>query len=369
LPYCNFILFFKSLACIIPAKYTRKFGNKMANSSICILPQLKTTGGPSTFQLKLKDGLAARGIESHNDIYRDDIRALLITGATSDLGAILDARRRKVRIVQRLDGMNWLHKQRFTGLHHFLRSERMNLQLALIRRWFADKIVYQSDFTKDWWNRVYGPLNKPSSVIHNGVDLVTFNPSGFKPIAKDFIRILVVEGSFKGGHERDLLNAVGFADRLSKFLGKNVELVVAGNVPENLRNQVSANTLLSLNWLGIVPHEEIPDLDRSAHILFPAEINAACPNSVVEALACGLPVVGYATGSISELVGEDGGTVVPYGSDHWRLEAPVSDGLVNAAACVIDDLSRYRKSARERAESLFGLDQMVDAYLKILLDD
>lgn len=341
----------------------------MAKSSICILPQLKTTGGPSSFQSKLKAGLASRGIEAHHDISRDDTRALLITGATRDLGALLEARQNGIRIVQRLDGMNWLHRQRATGIRHFLRSERMNLHLALIRRLFADRIVYQSEFTQTWWNRVYGKLNKPTAVIINGVNLETYNPSVRSSIPGDFIRILVVEGSFAGGHERDLLNAVEFAQELSRHLEKKVELAVAGKVPENLRNQISACDLATINWLGIVPHEQIPDLDRSAHLLFPAEINAACPNSVVEALACGLPVAGYATGSIPELVGEDGGVAVHYGSDYWKLYAPVTEGLVKAAEVILEQLPQYQRSARSRAESLFGLDGMVEQYLRILLGD
>jgi glycosyltransferase involved in cell wall biosynthesis len=341
----------------------------MTNSSICILPQLKTTGGPTSFQLKLKSGLAAHGIEAHHDISRVDTRALLISGATRDLGALMEARRRGIRIVQRLDGMNWLHKQTSTGFRHYLRSELMNAQLAMIRRFFADRIVYQSEFTRDWWHRVYGKLTTPATVIHNGVDLNIYNPSGHSSSPKELIRILVVEGSFKGGHERDLLNAVEFANRLSDHLGKKVELAIAGNVPENLHNSISTEGSAILNWLGIVPHEQIPDLDRSAHLLYPAEINAACPNSVVEALACGLPVVGYATGSIPELVGEDGGGVVAYGSDHWNLNAPATEGLVNAAVLILEQLPRYRKMARKRAELLFGLDLMVEKYQNLLLGD
>ena len=156
----------------------------MANPSICILPELNTTGGPSSFQTKLKAGLAVRGVETHHDISREDTRALLITGATRNLGALMEARRRGIRIVQRLDGMNWLHKKRSTGLKHYLRSERMNLQLALIRRFFADRIVYQSEFTQRWWNRVYGEIKKPASVIYNAADLKTFNPSGRPALIK-----------------------------------------------------------------------------------------------------------------------------------------------------------------------------------------
>jgi len=341
----------------------------MPKASVCILPQLKTTGGPSSFQSKLKAGLAIRDIETHHELSRSDTRALLITGATRSFGSLIEARRRGIRIVQRLDGMNWLHKKRSTGLRHYLRSERMNLQLAIIRRYFADRIVYQSEFTRDWWSRVYGKINKPSSTIYNGVDLNIFNlPSRFSP-PEELIRILVVEGSFQGGHERDLLNAVGFAEGLAKYIGKKVELVIAGNIPENLRNHLISGDSVKINWVGVIPHEQIPDLDRSAHLFFPAEINAACPNSVVEALASGLPVVGYATGSISELVGEEGGAAAPYGSDYWNLKPPVSESLVHAASDILENLPQFRKSARKRAETLFSLDRMVEAYQEILLGD
>jgi glycosyltransferase involved in cell wall biosynthesis len=161
---------------------------------------------------------------------------------------------------------------------------------------------------------------------------------------------------------------VEFANSLSIASGKNVELLIAGNVPEKFKKNVPSNITTSIKWLGIVPHENILELDQSAHLFFPAEINAACPNSVVEALACGLPVVGYATGSIAELVGSDGGSVVPYGADHWKLEKPAVDKLVSAALNILENLPQYQRSAREHAEAQFGLDRMVEGYLKILLE-
>ena len=339
----------------------------MAEPFICILPKLDGHGGPSSFQAKLRAGLAARGIHTHHDPSVEGTRALLVIGATRQIGDLLYAKTHGIRIVQRLDGMNWLHKRRRTGLRHFVRSERMNLQLSFIRRWLADVIVYQSGFTRDWWNTTFGSLKKPTYVVHNGVDLNTFKPNSKDHPPSDFVRLLVVEGSFKGGHERDLLNAVDAAQHLSEHLNRKVELVVAGKAPQEMRDQVSLHGLASIKWLGIVPHEEIPDLDRSAHLLFPAEINAACPNSVVEALACGLPVVSYATGSIPELVGQDGGITVPYGTNYWKLEAPRTDTLAKAAADVLENLEKFRASARKRAEALFSLEKMVDSYEKILL--
>lgn len=341
----------------------------MSQPSICILPKLKGPGGPSSFQAKLIKGLAALGIDAHHDPRTPGTQAVLVIGGTHQLDDLIYAKRHNIHIVQRLDGMNWLHKRSRTGLRHYVRSTRMNMQLSFIRRRLADEIVYQSNFTRDWWNTVYRSMHKPSYVIHNGIDLNTFNPEGKGTPPTDFIRLLVVEGSFKGGHERDLLNAVDAANLLSAKLDHRVELMIVGNAPQEMREQVACCHKASVRWMGLVPHEQVPELDRSAHLLFPAEINAACPNSVVEAMSSGLPVVSYATGSLPELVGEDGGAVVPYGNNYWQLEAPDTNALVDAAVKVLDKLPQYRISARKRAESQFGLEKMVADYKKVLLKE
>ena len=107
---------------------------------------------------------------------------------------------------------------------------------------------------------------------------------------------------------------------------------------------------------------------RTSHFLFSAEINPPCPNSVIEALACGLPVVGFETGSLRELIGEAAGRLVPYGGNQWRLEQPDVPALANAAIDVLQEQERFRKAARARADELLSLEKMVDEYLKVLLD-
>jgi glycosyltransferase involved in cell wall biosynthesis len=117
-----------------------------------------------------------------------------------------------------------------------------------------------------------------------------------------------------------------------------------------------------------VPRERIPEIDRSAHLLFSADINPACPNSVIEALACGLPIVAFDTGALKELVIGNSGRLVPYGGDVWKIEPPDIPSLAVASAEILRDLPRFRQSARAHAESALGLDRMVDGYLKVLLE-
>jgi glycosyltransferase involved in cell wall biosynthesis len=104
-------------------------------------------------------------------------------------------------------------------------------------------------------------------------------------------------------------------------------------------------------------------------LLFSADINPACPNSVIEALACGLPVVAFDTGAMNELVLGDSGRLVPYGGDPWNLEQPDINSLAKAASEILQNRQRFSIAARSQAEAFFDLDKMVDGYLNALLED
>jgi glycosyltransferase involved in cell wall biosynthesis len=295
--------------------------------------------------------------------------AVLVIGGTRQLLRLNQVRRSspgkaRVRVVQRLDGLNWIHRVRPISIQHSLRAEYGNLLLALIRRSLADGIVYQSEFSRDWWNRRYGKVDKPSRVIHNGVDLNKYSPGAGRPV--DIYRLLVVEGRLGNGYEDGLGNAVRLAEGLAKS-GWPMEVQVVGEVSDALKTAWMAKSTVPLRWSGLVKTEEIPALDRSAHLLFSADVHPACPNSVIEALACGLPVVSFDTGSLSELVSPEEGFIGPYGSDSWRLEPPQVAGLVDGAANVLTNWPRFSLAARQRAEKMFGLEKMVDRYLEALL--
>ena len=175
-----------------------------------------------------------------------------------------------------------------------------------------------------------------------------------------------------GGYETGIDAAVGLAERLqvdySRELCGSVEVMVVGRASPELQERWRREAMVKLTWTGLVPRERIPELDRSAHLLYSADVNAACPNSVIEALACGLPVLAFDTGALPELVSEESGRVTPYGGDPWRLDPPDIGGLAQAAVEVLGDLERFQSGARRRAEMAFGLERMVAGYLQVLLD-
>jgi glycosyltransferase involved in cell wall biosynthesis len=320
--------------------------------------------GVASFRLKFEEGLRLRGVEvTHDPSQGTD--AILVLAGTKNLLPLWKARRRGTRLVQRLDGINWVHRVRWAGLRYTVRAIYGNANLSFIRRRFANHVIYQSQFIKRWWEDWYGSARVPSSVILNGVDLSSYTPDGLHERPSQHVRLLVVEGSLAGGLDSGLYHSVELCKTLSRKF--KVELFVVGRVDSHTQNKLNHQTTFRIKFMNTIPREQIPWLMRSSHFLFSSEVNPPCPNSVIEALACGLPVVGFDTGSLSEIVQGDAGRLIPYGGNEWRLEKPDIPAMANAAVEVLEDQKRFRNSARQRAESVFGLDKMVDEYLKVLL--
>jgi glycosyltransferase involved in cell wall biosynthesis len=333
---------------------------------ICIVPQTQGVGGPTSFRLRFSRGLAERGISVTANLDDPNTDAVLVISGWRQLIKLWRLKRRGVPVVQRLDGINWMHRQTPFNPRYFLKAEYGNLLMNYTRNRLADHIIYQSEFVARRWAEVYGPASVSHTVIHNGVDLETYSPIGPGKPPTDRCRIMVVEGTFDGGHDIGLRLVLDLAHELVNSHKLRVELVVAGRANEKVRAYWNGYAEVPLVWKGVVAREEIPVLDRSAHFYFSAELNAPCPNSVIEALACGLPVVAYDTGSLPELVGGDAGQVVPYPGNPWKLELPNSARLAKAALEIYHNQVKFRAGARARAETKFDIHQLVARYLEVL---
>lgn len=329
---------------------------------ICITPFVQGTGGMASFRLKFEAGLKKRNIDV---TYRldDSFDAALVIAGTRFIPDLKRVKRRGIRLVQRLDGINWVHRVKWSGIRYTTRAIYGNFMLSLIRERFADRVIYQSNFIKSWWEDWYGVANKPSNVIVNGVDLDVYNPHGEHERPENVYRMLLLEGSLARGLNSGLFHGVAVAEKLAEKFP--MEVVVAGTVDEQTQKKLQSK--VPIKFLGTIQREKIPQLIRSSHLMYSAEINPPCPNSVIEALACGLPVIGFDSGSLKELVGDSAGVIVPYGANPWRLETPDISALAESASEALTKQNQFRTSARKRAESEFGLDKMVESYINVLL--
>jgi glycosyltransferase involved in cell wall biosynthesis len=87
-----------------------------------------------------------------------------------------------------------------------------------------------------------------------------------------------------------------------------------------------------------------------------------CPSAVIEAMACGLPVVYPASGGTVELVGGVAGVGVPHPESWERDEPPPPEALAEAVIQVLAARSAYAAAARKRAVERFSLEPWLDRH-------
>ncbi|MCK5506821.1 MAG: glycosyltransferase family 4 protein [Thermodesulfovibrionia bacterium] len=147
----------------------------------------------------------------------------------------------------------------------------------------------------------------PIDVIYNGIDMEEFRPAGHRKSGP--FTILTVSRLIKRKCIDYLIRALPAVINVCP----DVKLIIAGegNVEGELRKLVSELKLESkVSFLGRIDHGELPDLYRKADIFVLPSLWEGMSNTLLEAIASGLPVIVTDTGGTEELV-KDNGVVVP----------------------------------------------------------
>jgi glycosyltransferase involved in cell wall biosynthesis len=218
------------------------------------------------------------------------------------------------------------------------RTDELNDRLrSVLRR--ADHVIYQSAFCKEAADRFLGSPQGRTEILHNAVDTKAFTP-GDRPAGGPLILL--------GGDQ----TATYRLDTALRTLAELPEarLLVTGTVLEDGRGLADELGLADrVMFTGRYAQRDALEIYRRAHLLLHPKVNDPCPNVVLEALACGLPVVHSASGGTPELVG-DAGVGVPSETSWERDVPPNPRQLAVAVRDVLDRLDDYRAAARERAK-------------------
>jgi glycosyltransferase involved in cell wall biosynthesis len=149
-------------------------------------------------------------------------------------------------------------------------------------------------------------------VHHPGVDLDVFSPGPSRE--RERPRVLFVGGRFaeKGGH--DLLAALG------PLAGRTIDLDLVTQDPVDAREGVKVHRIAADDRNALV------DLYRQADVFCLPTHGDAAPWALLEAMACGVPVVATSIGGIPDLLDGSAGVLVLRG-DPAGLRAAVQSLL------------------------------------------
>jgi glycosyltransferase involved in cell wall biosynthesis len=337
------------------------------NRKLGLLPDLRNAlGGPAIFQKRIEEGFRKSGIKlTYGTITLvDKIDILLLINAIRNTGLLYRLKKRGVTIVQRLGSPFPSNGHLPIGLVERARTWLGIQNVAFIRAHLADQIIYQSHFVKKCWEDEFGEVGKPCNIIYNGVDLRKFSPEGSKYTSSAEVCIISVEGTQEDPNDSP---AFLLAQSLIRR-GYDVKLLVFGKPWGNMAARWLSHSFVSL--MGIVPNTELPHYYRAASFFVSNDIIAAgCPNSVIEALACGTPVIGYKVGVLPEILTREAGSCVPTIGNPWKGESIGNvESLANAALQIVKKNSAFRKGARKLAEDRYNLEHIVEKYLQVLFE-
>ncbi|MBC7510904.1 MAG: glycosyltransferase [Ferruginibacter sp.] len=256
----------------------------------------------------------------------------------------------------------WKHRNQFDLVHNFGRliyllpilnhpiKKIMSYQREITRRnvqlmaGLPNKNMFFTGCSKDLVNRV--KLNGKWQAIYNGCDFATYHLREQLTTDAPLVFLGRIE-KIKGCHT---------AIRVAKATGNN--LIIAGNISTLPEEKAYYETAIAPNidgqqirYIGQVNDVQKNELLGSAKaLLFPIEWAEPFGIVMVEAMACGTPVIAFNRGSVNEVI-DEGVTGFKIDTENEMMEA----------VKIVNSLSRAR--CRQRAAERFDAVVIAKQYL------
>jgi glycosyltransferase involved in cell wall biosynthesis len=305
---------------------------------ICPVKPSPERGGAHSFLLSLSEIAREEGAEiffgnPQEIIAGEDV--LLVNSFLTPLDDVEQYWRKRMPIFLRLDGAT-------RDYGRYDEADKVQSRIAGL----ADVIVFQSAYSRHRLLHKWGLVKTDGKIIYNGVDTALFCPHGDRRDFPGDVKVAYVSHStnlLKGFRRlvylaRNLPDVTFIACTPAREEGWPDEALAAMPPPPNL--------LL----LGRIPRPELPPILRGCDLFASCSVNDPCPNSVIEAMACGLPVWYHPSGGTPELVESCG--------------VPFSDNPARDLEKLLSDRERVSDLARKRVEEHFDIRQTAQKYLE-----
>jgi glycosyltransferase involved in cell wall biosynthesis len=224
--------------------------------------------------------------------------------------------------------------------------------------WLADCVYSSSSTSRDWVVREYGLDGGRIPVVHMGVDTEAFRP---QPELRDGRPVVVCTGRVARSKGVDvLLEAAALVAREVPDL----RLRLLGRVDDELRPLVHASDFVET--AAFVSRDALPEALAAGHVFAAPSVYEGGPGlALLEAMACGLPVIACEGGGVSETVRPGTGILVPPGEVEPLAEALL--GLLRDRAAAEELGARARQHVLETADTRDCIRRLESLYESLLL--
>ncbi|MBI4437471.1 glycosyltransferase family 4 protein [Candidatus Uhrbacteria bacterium] len=186
-------------------------------------------------------------------------------------------------VVYRLDGPISFIRQKDKEIDHIIH---------VWNQLIVDGIIFQSAWCEEKNREAFATVSAYQTVIHNAPDPTIFHTEDRLPTKKSRVKLIATSWS---ANPRKGFDVYKYLDAYLDF--SKYEMTFVGNSP------------VSFKQIKTIPPVSSPELAKmlKAHDLFiTASKTDPCSNSLIEAIACGLPAVALNDGGHPELIGQGG---------------------------------------------------------------
>lgn len=258
---------------------------------------------------------------------------------------------------------------RLARVPHIVHAERGTIESKKRNRWIqrwlwkgARQILCVSETHRKQLAEVIAyPLEKIKPIF-NGVDSIRFSPQPTlreatrKKLGFDLETLCIgTLGSLRPVKNQALLLAAS-----ARILAghPNRHLVFAGEGPlkKDLAAQAEKLQIASqVHFLGA--RNDVPALLNAFDLFVLPSLMEGMPNSVLEAMSCGVPVVASAVGGTQEIITSDENGILFPSKDQEALTAALSDLIKNK-----EKRAALGQAGRQRILARFSLERMIGEY-------
>ena len=295
--------------------------------------------GPGIFGYRLRDALEEKG-HVYANLDGDHLRVSIIEDE------FVNTSSRTVRI-HRVDGIYFDSAMTDEQIH----NANYNILTTAAR---SDGIVFQSNHSFKLCTRLY-PANfnhKPERIIYNGA------PDSFFNQDLDRSEYFIASASWRR-HKRLEETVAAFADpRLAKK-----RLIVLGGVDYSMAINPYFKTIPpNVHMFSKVPHDQLESMyGRAAGMIHLCWLDS-CPNTVVEALASGTPVLCSHNGGTHELV-QDNGVVIQLEEDYqYGTRVPLYNPPVVDINTIVEGVLELEQQPRNFTRKDLSMSHIADSY-------
>ncbi len=303
---------------------TNKFQYK-----ICIPYQSHAMGGMYTFLSYFKQYLSNNNIPFTDKIF-SKYDVLFINSFMTPLFRVRLAKllHQKIIVVHRIDG---------SASDYGRGAEWDNIQKEINK--ITDLTIFQSNYGKYATREKFKIIGSDGPVIYNAVDTDLFTPSQKKiALGKPTIAYVSFSTNIRKGAEKIICVAQQNTD---------INFVLIGRFDER-------SDIKNVEYTGHLDREQVAEkLSNCQMFIFFSE-NETCPNVIIEALSCGLPVLYLDSGGTSEIVANCGIAIT---TETFRKGFEIIQA----------DWHNWSQRARSRAEDIYSTSKVFPKYLEAIL--